>query len=351
MTSAVEKQEEKKDKRYDRELFKKALKAAKQAKEEERKRKARKRIQNSVVYILISFSICIVVYFLLTLIKPNEEYILSNQVAVENRFKDIKGDSVFSVENFSVEISEISSLSAIAFNPRNGDILFEKNIDEKLPIASLTKLITVLVALETFSLDEVVTVSRENIPGDLDWQLGVNEGDKISIGNLLKALLISSYNDCAFIVANAYPYGGYSGFVQAMNRKALELNMNSSSFSNPAGIDQEGNFSTVRDLALLVSVSRKYPQILKTVSTQKEIVNWSTPQGLQTKEIITTNQLLGINKYIKGLKTGITDLAGQCFAGYFVYPSGRELVTILINSKDRFVETVQIENQVRPLLR
>jgi len=351
MTTINEKQEEENDKRYDRELFKKALKAAKQAKEEERKRRVRKRIQNLVVYTLISILMCIGVFFLLTLIKPRVEYIVSNQVSVESRFKGIEGESVSNSENLNIAISEISSLSAIAFNPRNGDILYEKNINEKLPVASLTKLMTVLITLETFSLDEVVTVSRENIPEDLDWQLGLNEGDKVSIDNLLKAMLVSSYNDCAFIVANAYPYGGYAGFVQAMNRKAHELNMNSSSFSNPAGIDQEENFSTVRDLALLVSVSRKYPEILEKVNIQKEIVNWSTTQGLLSKEILTTNQILGSNKYIKGLKTGITDLAGQCFVGYFVYPFGKELFTIVLNSQDRFAETVHLESIARPPLK
>lgn len=351
MTESTEKQKDNIDKRYDRELFKKALKAAKQAKEEERRRKAKKRIQNVVIYTLIAITICISVCFVLKLIKPREEYILSNEVKYENTFKDIKGESISDSENLKIEIPDISSLSAIAFNPQNGDILYEKNINERLPVASLTKLMTVLVTLETFSLDEVVTVSRENIPEDLDWQLGLNEGDKISIENLLKAMLISSYNDCAFIVANAYPYGGYEGFLQAMNRKARELNMTYSSFSNPAGIDQEGNLSTVKDLAFLVSVIRKYPDILKIVGTSKEIVNWSSTQGLVSKEILTTNQILGTNRYMKGLKTGITDLAGQCFTGYFVYPSGKELVTIIINSKDRFSETVQIESLARPFLR
>ena len=351
MTGNMQKQEEKIEKRYDRELFKKALKAAKQAKEEERKRKARKKIQNTVIYVLGSILVCILVYFLLTLIKPKEEYLLSNQIQIENAFKEIQGENISSEIGRELMIPEISSLSAIAFNPLNGEVLYEKNINEKLSIASLTKLMSAIITLETFSLDEVVSVSRENIPKDLDWQLGLEEGDKVSIENLLKAMLISSYNDCAYIVANAYPYGGYVGFVKAMNRKAKELNMDSSRFSNPAGIDQEDNFSTVKDLALLVSVSRKYPEILKMANISKEIINWSTQQGVQSKEILTTNQLLGSNRYMKGLKTGITDLAGQCFTGYFVYPSGNELLTIVINSRDRFKETVLIESLARPLLR
>ncbi len=356
MTSTTEKQKEMSDKknddkRYDRELFKKALRAAKQAKEEERKLKARKRIQRLFLYLLTIILIGIGVYFLLTLIKPKEEYILSNQISIQNRFKDIRGENIGVDVDRSINIPQISSLSAIAFNPLNGDILYEKNIDEKRAIASLTKLMSLIVVLETFSLDEVVNVSRENIPEDLDWQLGFKEGDKVSIESLLKGMLISSYNDCAYIVANAYPYGGYQGFIKAMNRKAEELNMNSSSFSNPAGIDQDGNYSTVNDLALLVSVSRKYSEILRIANIDKEKVNWSNTEGLVSKEILTTNQLIGSNKYLKGLKTGITDLAGQCFTGYFVYPSGNELITIVINSKDRFGETVLIESHARTLLK
>lgn len=356
MTSNTNQQKEKNskletDKRYDRELFKKALKAAKQAKEEERKLKARKRIKRVFLFTFLSILLSFGIYFLLTSIKPKEEYILSVSLPTESKWSDIEGESIFESIDKDINVKEISSKGAIAFNPLNGEILYEKNIDEKMSVASLTKLISSIVVIETFSTEEVIDASRENIPTDLDWQLGLMDGDKVSIENLLKCMLISSYNDCAYVVANAYPYGGYSGFIKAMNIKAKELKMYSSSFSNPAGIDQEGNYSTVRDLALLVSVSRKYDLMQKYANTAKEVVNWSGSEGIISKEILTTNQLLGSNKYMRGLKTGITDLAGQCFTGYFVYPSGNELITIVINSKDRFTETVLLESLARQSLK
>jgi D-alanyl-D-alanine carboxypeptidase len=339
------------DRRYDRELFKKAVRAAKQAKEEERKRKARERIKKIVAFTMLSILLTLGIYFLVTSIKPKEEYILSLPIPKESTFKDIQGESITPSIDKEINVKEISSKGAIAFNPVSGDILYEKNIDERMSVASLTKLISSIVILETFSPQEVINVSRENIPNDLDWQLGLVDGDKVSVENLLKCMLISSYNDCSFVIANAYPYGGYTGFINAMNKKAKELKMDSSRFSNPAGIDQENNYSTVRDLALLVSVSRKYDLILKYAGITKEIVNWNSSNGLISKEILSTNQLLGSNRYIRGLKTGITDLAGQCFAGYFVYPSGNELVTIVINSGDRFTETILLESLVRQTLK
>ena len=83
----------------------------------------------------------------------------------------------------------------------------------------------------------------------------------------------------------------------------------------------------------------------------KDTINWSSSEGLVSKEIMTTNQLYGTNKYMRGLKTGITDLAGQCFVGYFVYPSGNELITVVINSQDIFGETVLIEKYAREKLK
>lgn len=356
MTSNTNQQKEKNpkletDKRYDRELFKKAVKAAKQAKEDERKLKAKKRIKRVFLFTFLSIFLSFGIYFLLTSIKPKEEYILSVSLPTESKWSDIEGESIFESIDKDINVKEISSKAAIAFNPLNGEILYEKNINEKMSVASLTKLISSIVVIETFSIQEVIDASTENIPKDLDWQLGLKDGDKVSIENLLKCMLISSYNDCAFVVANAYPYGGYTGFIKAMNTKAKELKMYSSSFSNPAGIDQEDNYSTVRDLALLISVSRKYDLIYKYANTGKEVVNWSTSQELISREIFTTNQLMGSNKYIRGLKTGITDLAGQCFAGYFVYSSGSELITVVINSNDRFVETALLESLARQSLK
>ncbi len=337
--------------RYDRELYKQAVKAAKEAKELERRDRKRDKVRK----ILLSFVLLPVVvisgYFVLSLFKPKAEYTLANESPKARKYDFIeeeKETTPFSTATLS--IPEISSQGAMVFNPVTGDVLYEKNVNEKRSIASLTKLMSAIIVLETFDLDDVITASRENIPEDMDWQLGVKEGDSITVENLLKSMLISSYNDSAYIIANAYPNGGYSAFIKAMNQKAKSLRMNSTTFSNPAGIDEEENFSTVKDVAILTSVVRKYPDILRIVKIGKEILNWGSSDGIASKEVFTTNQLYASTPYIKGLKTGITDLAGQCFVGYYVYPNGNEIVTIVVNSKNRFDETVLLEKYAREKL-
>ena len=338
------------DERYNIELYKQAVRASKEAKRIAEGEKRKRRIKRDFLILCLVLIIGIGVYFLGRLFVPQAEYIEAHQHPLKLDYETVDGEVIYPFADYSID-TKISAQSAIAFNPVNGDILYEKNSSQRVNIASLTKLISTLVALDTFDLDEVITVSRENIPVDLDWQIGLKEGDSITVENILKAMLISSYNDSAYVLANAYPYGGYEGFIKAMNRKAKELRMFSSNFSNPAGIDDPLNYSTAQDVAVLTSVVRKYPEILNIVEIGKVTINWNSEEGIVSKEIMATNQLHGTNKYMKGLKTGITDLAGQCFAGYFVYPSGNELITVVLNSQDRFSETVLIEKYAREKLK
>jgi D-alanyl-D-alanine carboxypeptidase (penicillin-binding protein 5/6) len=300
-----------------------------------------------MVVVVIAFCI----YLIVPLFEPKNEYTVANIYPKSLRYERLVGEDINGYEDKSISVVNLKAQSAIAFNPSNGDILLEKDIHERKSVASLTKLISAIVVLESFKFDDVITVSLENIPQDLSLQLGAKEGDKISIENILKAMLISSYNDTAYIVANAYPYGGYEGFIKAMNRKAEMLKMNESHFSNPAGLDQDDNYSSAFDISTLVSVVRNYSEIMNIVIKEREVINWSNNSGLLSTEVLTTNKLLQESIYIKGLKTGITDLAGQCFVGYFVYPNGNELVTVVLNSSERFEDTKTIEKYSRPLLK
>ncbi len=338
------------DERYDMELYKKAVKASREAREIAEKVKRKERIRKTSICFMAFVFLCIGIYLLNRVFVPKPEYLVAHEYPRALEYEAVSGELFHRYTDSHLDI-ELSAKNAIAFNSVNGDILYEKNAYEKVSIASLTKLMSVLVALDSFDLDEALIVSTQNIPEDLDWKLGLEDGDVITVENLLKAMLISSYNDSAYVLASAYPYGGYEGFIKAMNKKARGLRMFSSNFSNPAGIDDPLNYSTARDVAILASVARKYPKILNIVNLDKEIVSWNNKNGLTSKEIVTTNQLYGTNKYMKGLKTGITDLAGQCFVGYFVYPNGDELITVVINSKDRFNETMLIEKDAREKLK
>ena len=339
------------DERYDEKLFKQAYKAAKEAKEVERKTKKKKSFLKIFLFISIPILLVSLSLFLLSLVKPKSEYMQTGMYPRGTTLVQLKETQV--EENMEEEIGEvsISALSALVFNPKTGDILFEKEIHEQRYIASLTKILTAIVVLETYTLDEVIEVSRENIPEGLSWQLEIKDGEKISVENLFKAMIMSSYNDTAYIFANAYPNQGYEGFIEAMNSKAQSLRMFNSHFSNPAGIDQEGNFSTAWDVALLLSAAQNYKEIVDTVSLGNETVNWSSGEEVVSKKIFTTNQLYGVNPYSKGFKTGNTDLAKQCFAGYFEYPNGNSVMTVVLGSEDRFTDTAKLERLSREFLK
>lgn len=339
------------DERYDAKLFKQAYKAAKQAKEFEKNKRKRDIFFKSVIFTSVSVILLFLLLYVVSTFKPKSEYIVTGIYPRDISFKNISERDIEEDIEYLEFDKDISALSAILFNPKSGDIFFGKDEYERRYIASLTKILTSILVIETFPLDEVIKVSRENIPDDLDWQLGVEEGDMMSVGNILKAMLISSYNDIPFIIANAYPKGGYTGFVNDMNSKARDLRMFNSKFSNPAGIDIEENYSTAFDVALLVTAALQYEDILNIVSEGSDIVNWSRDTQVISKEIYTTNQLWGVNPYSKGFKTGITKLSGQCFVGYFVYPSGNTVISVVLGSEDRFNDTTLLEKYARGILR
>lgn len=337
------------DERYDEKLFKQAYKAGLEAKELEEKNNHRRKLLHSVL-VLLSI-LCLVSIFCVFIIfkKEKPEYIESGSINKVNALYNIQDNFDLSPTNTSISVDNISAESAISLNPKNGTILFQKNIDEKRPIASLTKLLSIMVALDSMNPEDTIIVDLSHIPEDLDWKLELKEGDRIKIDYLIKSMLLSSFNDSAYILANAYPQG-YDSFIKEMNKKAKSLRMNDSKFDNPAGLDSENNYSTARDVGKLVSAVLNYEYILNIVNKGSAQISWDSNNELISKTVYSTNELYGENKYIKGLKTGITDMAKQCFVGYFVYNNKNELITIVIGSDDRFKDTEKLEYLSRKIL-
>ena len=338
------------DERYDEKLFKQAYKAGLEAKELEKKNSQKKKIFKISVILFFSFLILGLVSSTFLFKEEKLEYIESQEGNRQIELYDIHNELQVSPRTLNITTNNISAQSALVFDTSNGSVIFERNIDERRPIASITKLLSVIVALESYNLDDTIEVSLENIPENLDWKLELQEGDTIKIDALLRSLLLSSFNDTAYILANAYPNGGYNGFIKAMNKKAESLRMNDSMFSNPAGLDNEKNYSTARDVGKLISASLNYEYILEITSRASTNISWNSGEELKSKVIYTTNQLYGVNPYSKGLKTGITEDAGQCFVGYFVYPNRTELITIVLGSEDRFTDTQILERLSRRVL-
>jgi D-alanyl-D-alanine carboxypeptidase len=336
------------DERYNAKLFRQAYKAAKEAKEIDIKRKKKnallKIVYFSLIPIVLGFSVSLFLRFRTVPI----EYVESMSTPVQSNlysWDELGVDKPAITKGIDIQTT---SLSHIVVDIKTGEILSAKEIEEKRAIASVTKLMTVLVLLDTFDLEQNIVVSTENIPEDLDWKLELEEGDNILVKELLEAMLISSYNDTAYIIANAYPDSGYDGFIIAMNNKAKVLGMTKSSFSNPAGLDEELNYSTALDISKLVSAVLNNEIILNIVKNAGATITWRSKDGVSMAEnIYTTNQLINVNPYNKGLKTGSTKEAGKCFVGYFEYPSGKRIFTVVLGSEDRFGDTNKLEMNFR----
>ncbi len=239
----------------------------------------------------------------------------------------------------------INAKAALVVDLKNGFILYEKNIHESLPIASLTKLMTTTIVLEENSLDEIATISdyTASTEGKKTW---LASGEKITVENLLFAALIDSANDAAVALAE-HNAGSVEAFVEKMNKKATDLGLLSTSFTNPTGLDENnpgddpehprGNYSSAYDLALLGRYAYGKSFVRRAVS-KKELEVASTNEAIQHK-LTNTNQLLDSYLKVLGLKTGTTDLAGECLITVIQNDQGNDILTVVLNSPSRFNET------------
>lgn len=222
--------------------------------------------------------------------------------------------------------------ASVIYDTGSGTNLLEKDISTPRPIASLAKLMTALVIMESHKPNEVVTVGKLPALGPEDQKLGLVEGEEITVGELLKAILIYSANDAANALA-IYDSGSVEDFSKKMNDKAKLWGMTNSNFDEPSGLSSK-NTSTPKDLIKLASV-------LSTNQTFKEITSTANSkifnQDGKAYTLTTTNKILGSSGVV-GMKTGYTLDAGQCLITA-AERNGRRIITVVLNSPDRFQES------------
>ena len=209
----------------------------------------------------------------------------------------------------TVNALEIQSSNAILYNINDNEILFEKNKDEKVQIASLTKLMTALVVINSVDdLDKKITLKNEDFKGLLEENLvtaGFTIGQTVTYRDLLYGLIIKSGGECAKGLSNNIS----SDFVSLMNEKAKKLDLKSTHFSNSIGLDDENNYSTAYEVSLLFKEVLKN-RVLKEIITADSYT--SSDGRLSIKNKIRKNSVVG--DYLLGGKTGTTDGAGLCLA-------------------------------------
>ncbi len=268
--------------------------------------------------------------------KSNWEYYNENS-SFENRLYPLP----YKINNDSIGID---SKSAIAFDAETDFVLYEKKSKEKMPIASLTKIMTALVALENNKLDDVVTIS-ESAFNTGERKEGLAVGEKIKLDDLFKIMLVSSNNIAASALAE-HTSGNENNFVDLMNKKAKELGLKDTVFYNPTGLDQENeNVSTAYDIAQLVDYSLDKPLIWEYSKIQNATLN--SLDGKIIHRIKNTNLLVGKLENIIGGKTGFTDEAGGCLVLIAFNPEKKSrIITVVLNANDRFLQTEKLMNWV-----
>lgn len=240
----------------------------------------------------------------------------------------------------------ISSKSSILMDYNSGDILFEQNADEKVQVASIVKLMTILLTFESLergeiTLDEMITAS-ESASGMGGSQVFIDPYVEYSVENMLKSVIVASANDASVALAEKIS-GAEEVFVKKMNARAKELGLNDTVYVNASGLPEPGQYSTARDTAKLTKEVLKHKDYFKYSTIWMDTL--THPSGRET-EVVNTNKLI---RYFKGCdsgKTGSTDEAGYCLSAS-ADRGGMRLIGVILGAKsgtDRFNETSKLLN-------
>ena len=221
----------------------------------------------------------------------------------------------------------LSAKSAILINAETGDVYFSKNAEEKLPMASTTKIMTALVALESSNLTDTVEIDRRAV-GIEGSSVYLTEGELLTMEDLLYSLLLASANDAA--VAIAIEVGGnIEAFADMMNEKALLLGLKNTHFENPHGLDSKEHYTTAHDLAIIAAKALENETFAKIVSTTK----YSFDGKNGTRTVVNHNKLLRLYEDCIGVKTGFTKKSGRCLVSA-AEREGLRLVAVTIGAPD-----------------
>lgn len=220
----------------------------------------------------------------------------------------------------------------------SGFVFLSKNAYQKLPPASLVKLMTALISVMNCQLDKIVQIPKITVEGA---KAGIVADDFMSIEELLYALLLSSGNDAAYVLSRYC--ANNEQFIYSMNRLANDLDMNSTHFTDPAGLDDENQYSTADDLVKLGKAVIENNTLAAIVSNKE--IKFSNLLGTREYHFVNSNRLLSRVPGVLGIKTGTSQTAGENLIS-FVNRENRKLIIVVLGSSDRFNETERIINWV-----
>ena len=233
--------------------------------------------------------------------------------------------------------SEISvgtlSKGMVVIEGNTNTVLLERNMNEKLPMASTTKIITAILAIENCeNLDEKIKISNKAV-GIEGTSIYIKENEKLTMRELLYGLMLASGNDCAVAIAEAL--GGVEKFVNMMNDFAKSLNLTNTHFDNPHGLDSDNHYTSAYDLAIMTSYALKNQVFRDIASTERMIIE--PTDVYQARYLKHKNRLLFTDKNCIGVKTGFTDNAGRCLV-HAHEEDGMQIIAVVLNCQPMFEE-------------
>ncbi|HVF69446.1 MAG TPA: hypothetical protein VNA13_02670 [Xanthomonadales bacterium] len=234
----------------------------------------------------------------------------------------------------SINNDDITAKSALIYDITRNKTIYEKSASTRLPMASLTKIMTAVIALENRRPDDRYKVTEKDLVGE--DSMGLTEGEIVTFDKLLYGLMLPSGNDAAEVLANNHPTGR-DGFIIDMNQKAKSLGLKDTNFVNPSGLQGDGDqYTTSYDLLVITRYAlSNFPQFAKVVSTAEySIPSTSTHKAF---DLYNATNLLTTYEGVKGVKTGYTPEAGLCLVTYLDY-KGHKIIGIILNSENRRTE-------------
>lgn len=235
----------------------------------------------------------------------------------------------------AIEVST-SAESAILMDVSSGRILYSYNVHKKLPMASTTKIMTALVALDKGNLDDIVKIKKESV-GIEGSSIYLYEGEEISLRDLIYGLMLRSGNDSAVAIAS-YIGGSKENFISLMNNKAKKIGANNTNFVNPNGLENVNHYTTAYDLALITREALKNEEFKKIVSTKLWIANREKNNYFANK-----NKTLWQYNGGDGVKTGYTIRAGRCLVSSATR-NQMQLIAIVLNDRNWFNDCYNLFN-------
>lgn len=236
---------------------------------------------------------------------------------------------MFAVVLNTVSVKSLSAQSAVLINASTGEVIFEHDPHEHLPMASTTKIMTALILCEEPDLTKQVVTTKEMVTVE-GSSMGLLEGDTVSYYGLIVGMLLASGNDAATTTAIALS-GSLPEFAERMNKKAKEIGMTETNFVTPSGLDAEGHYSTAYDMALLGAYAMKNEIFRKVASSEKLTVEYGNPPYKRT--LSNHNKLLSSYDECVGVKTGYTKKSGRCLVSAAENENGF-VVAVTLNDPD-----------------